>query len=167
MRNSWLVGAVLLMVAQPAVAFDPTKYGGTWTGTWNNKTFKVSGVFQATATVANDGQSITIDHTIDNLFACGSTGRARVLTAGVDYTDAGLNFMAQNSAWGETVVTSKTKSKFEKIKMAGTAPCNTAVTKWVIKAKLTDTLLSGKMKIIFAKGNKPRRAADTFSATKQ
>ncbi len=159
------MGLVALAAAAPAAAFDRTKYVGTWSGTWKNVTFKVPGTFGGTLS-SPDGQSLTVDYVISSLFNCGPTPGSRTLVSGVDFTAKGLNFQAQNAAWGTATVTSRTTKRVEKIKAAGTAPCNLGISSWSLRATLTAKKLAGKMKIRFAQGT-PKRATAIFKATKQ
>jgi hypothetical protein len=166
MRERLVVGMMMvgMALATPAGAFDPTKYAGTWSGTWKNRTFKVEGPMSATVTLPG-ADSVAIDWSITGLFNCGAAGGSRTLTSGVEYTDAGLDFTAQNAAWGDAAVTSVTKKKLEKVSLSGTTPCNASIQSWSVKAKLKDATLKGKMKIVFAAGS-PKRARTTFSLTK-
>ena len=161
-----VVLAMVLSVRPAAAVFDPTLYAGTWTGTWKNLTFKVSNTFTTTVTVPVDGQSMTLNYTIQGLFACGQVGGPRTLVKGTDFTDAGLNFTATNPSFGPATVKSVAKKKFEKVSINGTTTCNTGIKSWRLRAKLTGTTMTGNMVITFAQG-KTKKAKDTFTATKQ
>jgi hypothetical protein len=168
MRRTWVVGAVVAvlgMAAPAAAVFDPAAYVGTWSGTWKNTTFRVAGTLGATVQASPDGQTLTVDYTISSLFNCGPTTFTRVLTRGVDFTDAGITLSATNPAWGTSSVTSVSRKKLEKISASGGPPCNLGIASWSLKAKLKATRLKGKMKIVFAQGS-PSRATATFKAQK-
>lgn len=160
------MGLGVVLTGGPAAAFDPTLYAGTWSGTWKNSTFKVDGAIQATVTVSDDGQTLTIDHTIANLFNCGTSTGARVLTQGVDFTDAGLNFTTTNPGFGTSTVTSKSKPKAENITLKGVPTCRGDIASYVVKAKLRGTSIKGRMTVKFSQG-KPKKGKTSFTATKQ
>jgi hypothetical protein len=139
-----VAGAVLAvgLVAHPAAAvFDPANYAGTWTGTWKNNTFKVSGTLGATVTASLDGQTMTVDYQISNLFNCGPASLVRILTRGVEFTESGMSFTATNSAWGTSTVEAVSKKKLEKITITGTPTCRSDIESFTARAKLEATRL--------------------------
>ena len=158
---------VMLTASGAGAVFDPANYAGTWSGTWKNNTFKVDGSFGGTVTASQDGQTMTVDYQFSGLFNCGSVTATRVLTRGVDFTDAGMSFSATNTAdWGATTVTSQSKKKVEKVSMSGTPSCRPDISGYTVKAKLKGTTLKGKMVVSFAQGT-PKKGKTSFSATKQ
>ncbi len=159
-------GLVVLTASGAGAVFDPANYAGTWSGTWKNTTFKVNGSFGATVTAAPDGQTMTIDYAFSGLFNCGSVTATRVLTRGVDFTDAGMSFAATDAAWGATTVTSQSKKKVEKVSMSGTPSCRSDIAGYTVKAKLKGTKLTGRMTVSFSQGT-PKKGKTTFTATKQ
>ncbi len=166
----WGVVAAALVVTGLAThvgaTFNPANYAGTWSGTWKNNTFHVSGPISATLEAAPDGSPLSATYTISNLFNCGPTTATRVLTKGTDFTDAGLNFAATNSAFGTATISSVSKPKVEKISGSGTPTCRVDIASYSLRAKLKSSLLKGKMTIVFSAGS-PRRAKAIFKATKQ
>lgn len=168
MRSLGMAAGFVMLAASGADAvFDPANYAGTWSGTWKNSTFKVDGTFGATVTAAPDGSTLTVDYTISGLFNCGSATATRVLTRGVDFTEAGLAFTATNTDdWGATTVSSKSKKKVEKVSMSGTPTCRADIAGYTVKAKLKGTLLKGKMIVTFSSGS-PKKGKTSFKATKQ
>lgn len=158
---------VMLTASGAAATFDPANYAGTWSGTWKNSTFKVDGTFGGVVTASDDGQTMTVAYQFSGLFNCGSVDATRTLTRGVDFTDAGLNFAATNTAdWGTTTVASKSTKKVEKVAMSGTPSCRPDISGYTVKAKLKGTTLKGKMTVTFAQGT-PKKGKTSFKATKQ
>jgi hypothetical protein len=148
--RAWLVVIGVGLVAGPARAatIDPSTLVGSWSGTWENRSFTPHPTGTVTATVAApDANTVVVTYSATGgVFGqCTVMPTTLTLVKGVDFTDTTLSFTRQDPTFGNVIV--KSKNKGRKLTGRGTGTCGGGGPSWNATARYKAPNFAAKMKI--------------------
>lgn len=140
--------ATTLFTATGTMAFDPTGFAGTYTGTWENTTFASVGTGSAVVAI-DDGTKMATVTVVVTGFVLGTAGPVTPAPQGGSYTTAGASYAANIPPMGDITATIAPDGT---ITASGANVPGGGIAGWTATGTLTDSALNMAFTVNFTVG---------------